>query len=142
MRICGVDYRSNDLIPVVIEPVEGGWRVVDTRPRKLTLNDLFDTADVRLFAKSVESFLRDAAVDVVVIKKRARSGKFGGGAASFRMGGILQLSTEKPVEFISAQAITTALTGVQHVDADKLPQYQRGAFNVALAYALRKQADR
>ena len=141
MRICGVDYRGNDLVPVVIEPAEEEWRLVDTRPKKLRLNDVFDTADVRLFAKLVATFLRDAAVDVVVIKKRARSGKFGGGGASFRMGGVLQLSTEKPVEFISGQAVTTALKEVRHVDADKLLQYQRSAFDVALAYALRVQGN-
>jgi len=136
MRICGVDYQGSELIPVVLDGEGDEWQVVATKPKKLRIGDIYDTADVRLFAQEVRAFLTDFQIDLVVIKKRAKSGKFGGGAASFRMGGVLQLSTEKPVEFISPQAVTAALRGVEHAATDKLLAYQQDAFKTALGYAL------
>lgn len=138
MRICGIDYRGNDLIPIIIQSTDANWSVVDLNTRKITLHDLWDSNDVRLCAKTIKAFLAENQVDRVVIKKRPTSGKFGGGAASFRLGALVQLSTEQPVVFISPQAISSALQDADLEPPDKLFQYQHSAYEVAVAYAERE----
>ncbi len=137
MRICGVDYRGQDLIPVVLETDDDGQRLVATEPKRIELDDLFDTAKVRSFARTVAAFLRDNGVDVVVVKKRATKGRFAGGPTSFRMGGVLQLSTEKPVEFLSGPSITAALKDADEPEGEVLA-YQKTALDVARAFVAKR----
>ena len=136
MRVCGVDYQGNDCVPVVIEHESGEWKLAPSSPYKITLGDLYNTEDVRLFAKALEAFLNENLVDLVIVRKRPTSGKYGGGAASFRMGGVLQVVTEKPVMFVSTRGIDSALAKHEVHLPEKLHKYQHRAFEVAMAHAL------
>ena len=134
MRVCGVAFSANDAAMAVLEADAADWRVVEARPGRLSVGDIFDTASVRNFQVLVRAFLAEQAADVVVIKKRATAGKFAGGAASFRMGGVIQVTAEVPVEFLSPQAMARC----QREDPADLPgslrRYQEEAFRAAYTW--------
>ncbi len=134
MRLCGFAVSSGDLVGVVLEKKEDNWMVVDTSPSKLTIDDIFKTENVRSFSQLVTAYLRDNLVDHVVIRRLATGGKFAGGASAFCIGAIVQLSTDKPVNFISSRSI--ALEFKKH--SCKIPaslyKYQHDAYKTATAY--------
>jgi len=135
-RVCGVDFQGHALIPVVLVREDDGWEFVPSDPTRVTLADFWDTSEVRLFAKAVEAFLNDHLIDEVVVKKRAAKGRYAGGAASFRMGGVLQVVTHIPVRFLSPQAVSSAVERHGFAPPASLHKYQHRAFDVAMAYAL------
>ncbi len=137
MRVCGIDYSGSDLIPVVLDDSEGECSWLELETKKITLNDIWDTDDVRLFLKTVTAFLAENRVDRVVIKKRPTGGKFGGGAASFRMGALVQVSTEKPVDFLPSQTVAATLRKSPPAYPDGLNKYQRTAYELAVALVRR-----
>lgn len=140
MRVCGVDYTGSDLVPVVLDDSSGEWTWLELDVRKITLSDIWDTEEVRLFSKTVVAFFAENQIDRVVIKKRPTGGKFGGGAASFRMGGLVQVSTEKPVVFLSQQTVSAALKDDPPVHPEGLRKYQRTAYDLAVAMVRRGDA--
>ena len=134
MRGCGVAFSGSDAVMTVLEGDADEWLVVHATPRRLSVSDIFDTAAVKNFQVQVRAFLAEQAPDVVVVKKRATSGKFAGGAASFRMGGVVQVTAEVPVEFVSPQAIAKCVKNEPVALPSGLNRYQEEAFRAAYTW--------
>ena len=137
MRLCAIDYQGNNLVPVVFEVVGGNIKVLQATPTKVSLNDVYDARDVRLFGKEIRAFLDEHQIDEIVVKRRATGGRFAGGGASFRMGGVLIMATELPISFLSSQAVAREMKEHLEKPPKHLHKYQHGAFQVGLVH-LRK----
>jgi hypothetical protein len=129
MRVLGVEIKANALIFVLAE----NGVPVSTFPNKMELIDSYDSTEVRLLAGALKELLVSANIDAVVIKKRMEKGKFAGGAASFKLEGLVQLSTAVPVTFLSGAQISAVQKKLTDVDWSAVNKYQEQAFIAALS---------
>ena len=81
---------------------------------------------------SIKTFLRDNNIDKIIIKKRAKRGKFAGGADTFKMEGIIQLNGQCDVNFTSTQAIASYKNSNAVTIPTDLLKYQEEAYLSAL----------
>jgi len=131
LRILGVDIKGGRANFGLLEAGDDGEMWVPLEPRYVELADLFDTDEVRQVATQVGALLSEHNVDALAIRKRATKGKFAGGAASFRMGAILQMaSAPRQVTFITSQAAKKAAK--DRALPSEVLAYQRDAWLCAL----------
>jgi hypothetical protein len=131
MVICGVELTGHDAVFALIA-VEGNvWRLVDSSIRKLTLTDPSNLNDVRSFRNAINALLQEHQVSKIAIKSRNESGKFAGGAVTFKMEGILQLTGIGDIELLSPQTIASELRRSPVSLPDGLYRYQEEAFKTA-----------
>jgi hypothetical protein len=71
--------------------------------------------DVQIFVQTLKAFCSDNSVDIISINYRNTKGEMAGGAATFRMEGIILASSPVPVQQIhsSTLAATTRKHGEQ-----------------------------
>lgn len=130
MIICGIELKSSEAIIALITYDENHvqYNNIDTKKIKLTDGDCQNS--VSSFFKTFSSFFRDNGVELVAIKKRAKTGKFGGGADSFKMEGLIQLC-EVEVKLIPPQTINSVIKKKQFAIPVILNKYQNEAYLVA-----------
>jgi Protein of unknown function (DUF3010) len=133
MRVCGVDLKSDQARLVVLEGGGGAFEVVACEPRKIKLEESETQAGVRSFFQLFDGFAKEQRLELIVIKKRNRSGQFAGGALSFKLEGLIQMVVGHRVELISAQAVAAYVKKNPAGLPDALRRYQETAFDVARA---------
>ena len=106
MRICGVELKGSDAIVVVIDTNSGQFNIVDTGVNKITLGSSEKAGDVQAFMDTFHSFIRNHNIERIAIKKRNTKGQFSGGAVSFKIEGLIQLSNDADVTLIAAPTIS------------------------------------
>lgn len=124
MKVCGVELKSNNAILTLIQNGE----YIESKPKKLTLNDDENQEDIRTFCNEFLLFLEQNEVEKIVIKKRAKKGNFAGGAVTFKMEGLIQLNPLCKVELISAQSISSFEKKNQINFPKELKKYQEQAY--------------
>ena len=134
MNICGIELKANNVILVVLED----GKYIDTKIKKLIIEDDEKQEDIRKFCNEFLDFLQKNEIEKVFIKKRAKKGAFSGGAVTFKLEGLIQLNPLCSVELISSQSISTFEKKNQIEFPKELKKYQEQAYLAALAF-LEKQ---
>jgi hypothetical protein len=127
--ICGADIQSNDLILVGVEQdQEGKCVLVSEVCAKLALVDGKDQATVRHFSRAVAAFVRNHNVKQIALRGRNNVGQFAGGAASFKIEGIIQCLDECVVEIIMPTTVSSAQRKHSFAKPPGMFKYQENAF--------------
>jgi hypothetical protein len=133
MRICGVDLKGSDARLAVVDRDDNGFSHIDLSTRKIPLGDGDCNVQVKSFQETFESFCRDNRIDKVHIKKRNKNGKYAGGPDTFKMEGVIQVSSVPEVVLISPQTISaTQKRNTVDIPAG-LNKYQHAAYLTCLA---------
>ncbi|MDD1792177.1 DUF3010 family protein [Enterovibrio makurazakiensis] len=137
MRICAVDFKSNEANICLLELKEGLFDVPDCRARKFTIIDGSSTEQIRHFQKQFAQLMTDYKVDKIVIRERPMKGKFAGSAIGFKLESALQLIQDMECEVFTASAMKESLKRNPVMVSLKevgLKQFQEHAFTTACAY--------
>ena len=128
MNICGIELKANNVILVVLED----GKYIDTKIKKLIIEDDEKQEDIRKFCNEFLDFLEKNKIEKVFIKKRAKKGTFSGGAVTFKLEGLIQLNPFCSVDLISSQSISTFEKKNQIEFPKELKKYQEQAYLTAL----------
>ena len=128
MNICGIELKANNVILVVLED----GKYIDTKIKKLIIEDDEKQEDIRKFCNEFLDFLQKNEIEKIFIKKRAKKGNFSGGAVTFKMEGLIQLNPLCSVELISTQTVSTFEKKNQIQFPKELNKYQEQAYLTAL----------
>ena len=131
MRVCGVDIKASDAIVVVIDGTKDNFKIIDTGVQKITLGNTSDSEDVKTFKETFHSFVKNNNIDKIGIKKRNTKGRFAGGATSFKIEGIIQLSKDSTVELLAPASISSTIKKEPPPAAKQLFAYQKGSYETA-----------
>jgi len=130
MRICGVELKASDAIVLVIDGTKENFEIIDTGIKKITLGDTNNAEDVQTFKETFHSFVKNHNIDKIGIKKRNTKGQFAGGAISFKIEGIIQLSKDATVELLAPASISSTIKK-EPPPAASLFSYQKGSYETA-----------
>ncbi len=137
MRVCGIELKGNDAIICMMELSNGLYSLIETRAKKLTINDATDAELLQKFQFDFAKLMQDYKIEHVVIKERLTKGKFAGGAVGFKLEAAIQLVDTVPASLLSGakikEAIKKSQLDIDYRDMD-LKQFQEGAFLTALAF--------
>ena len=128
MNICGIELKANNVILVVLED----GKYIDTKIKKLIIEDDEKQEDIRKFCNEFLDFLQKNEIEKVFIKKRAKKGTFSGGAVTFKLEGLIQLNPLCSVDLISSQSISTFEKKNEIEFPKELKKYQEQAYLTAL----------
>ena len=128
MNICGIELKANNVILVVLED----GKYIDTKIKKLIIEDDEKQEDIRKFCNEFLDFLEKNKIEKVFIKKRAKKGTFSGGAVTFKLEGLIQLNPLCSVDLISSQSISTFEKKNQIEFPKELKKYQEQAYLTVL----------
>jgi hypothetical protein len=128
MNICGIELKANNALLVVLKDNE----YIDTKIKKIILEDDEKQEDIRKFCNEFLDFLQKNEIEKIFIKKRAKKGNFSGGAVTFKMEGLIQLNPLCSVELISTQTISSFEKKNQIQFPKELNKYQEQAYLTAL----------
>ena len=128
MSICGIELKANNVILVVLKNNE----YIETKIKKLLIEDDEKQEDIRKFCNEFLDFLQKNEIKKVFIKKRAKKGTFSGGAVTFKIEGLIQLNPFCSVDLVSAQSISTFEKKNQIEFPKELKKYQEQAYLTAL----------
>jgi hypothetical protein len=131
MTICGIELSASEARLVLLEGKKDDFTLVDTKPRKITLNDEADQNEVKAFRDSIFAFFIENQVSIIAIKKRGKKGAFSGGSVGFKIEGIIQLYDECPVILVSPQTISATRKRYEYTIPKEIMKYQQIAFETA-----------
>ena len=131
MRVCGVELKASDAIVLVIDGTKENFKIIDTGIKKITLGDTNNAEDVQTFKEAFHSFVKNHNIDKICIKKRNTKGQFAGGAISFKVEGIIQLSKDATVELIAPASISSSIKKEPPPAASQLFAYQKSSYETA-----------
>jgi len=128
VKICGIELKSNNAIVSVIEYLNDEINFIETKIKKIVLENDEDINSVLKFKNEIESFLNENAINYIALKKRAKKGTFAGGAVTFKSEAIIQLNSICEVHFVTSQAISK-YTKINEANLPKnLNKYQEQAY--------------
>ena len=128
MSICGIELKANNVILVVLK----NNKYIETKIKKLLIEDDKKQEDIRKFCNEFLDFLQKNEIKKVFIKKRAKKGTFSGGAVTFKIEGLIQLNPFCSVELTSAQTVSTFEKKNQIEFPKELKKYQEQAYLTVL----------
>ncbi|MDX4065582.1 DUF3010 family protein [Aliarcobacter skirrowii] len=132
MKICGIELKASDTILAVIEVENNIIHYISLNLKKISIQNDENKSEIESFHETIKTFLRDNNIDKIIIKKRAKRGKFAGGADTFKMEGIIQLNGQCDVNFTSTQAIASYKNSNAVTIPTDLLKYQEEAYLSAL----------
>lgn len=133
MLICGVDLKASEARLVLVRSETDGFFHIPCETRKLSLSDDCDAAALKVLFRAIKSFAHQNGVERFVIKARNKKGKMVGGAVSFKIETLFQLS-DCPVDFVSAQALSCFTKGNMGGVPATVLENQKDAFRSAALY--------
>ena len=128
MSICGIELKANNVILVVLK----NNKYIETKIKKLLIEDDKKQEDIRKFCNEFLDFLQKNEIKKVFIKKRAKKGTFSGGAVTFKIEGLIQLNPFCSVDLTSSQTVITFEKKNQIEFPKELKKYQEQAYLTAL----------
>lgn len=105
MNLCGIELKSNNAIVSVIEYLDDEINFIETKTKKIVLENDEDINSILKYKNEIETFLKENNINKIALKKRAKKGTFAGGAVTFKSEAIIQLNTICEVNFVTSQAI-------------------------------------
>ncbi|MCM8536318.1 MAG: DUF3010 family protein [Lentisphaeraceae bacterium] len=124
MKVLGIEIKGSTIIGVACVD-----QSIADFPNKIELSDSYNSEELIQIHSQVKDLLED--FDKVIIKKRMEKGKFAGGAASFKLEGLIQLAANCPVSFIAGTQLTAFQKKAEH-DLSCVKKYQEQAYLAAL----------
>jgi len=128
MNICGIELKSNNTIVSVIKRDNENVKYVNTKIKKIILENDEITSSLLEFQDELETFLKDNNIEKIALKKRAKKGNFAGGAVTFKLETIIQLNKVCEIEFITSQAISKYTKTNDVIFPKELNKYQEQAY--------------
>ena len=125
MKSLGIELKGNTCIGVL---VSDGGSVLETL--KVELKDSYESESVKEFHDSIKAFLETHTPGSIIIKKRNEKGKFAGGAASFKMEGLIQIAAQANILFLSGAQLNAFTKKVN--DYPEVKKYQSQALFCAM----------
>ncbi|PKN15283.1 MAG: DUF3010 domain-containing protein [Deltaproteobacteria bacterium HGW-Deltaproteobacteria-24] len=129
MKVCGIELKANNMVLVVSNDHE----YVETKIKKITLENDELQNDIRQFCNEFLLFLEHHGIEKIYVKKRAKKGTFAGGAVTFKMEGLIQLNPHCEVELVSSATISAYEKKHEIVFPKTLNKYQEQAFVMLLS---------
>lgn len=108
----GILLKGNVCRIVSLTGTKNNHDLVAKKFNKLELAKTPTQDDVRIFVQALKAFCSDNSVDIISINYRNTKGEMAGGAATFRIEGIILASSPVPVQQIHAS--TLAATTRKH----------------------------
>jgi len=138
MNICGIELKSNNTIVSVIKRDNENVKFVNTKIKKIVLENDEITSSLLQFQEELETFFKDNNIEKIALKRRAKKGNFAGGAVTFKLETIIQLNKVCEVEFVSSQAISKYIKVNDVIFPKELNKYQEQAYlSSLLSYSLK-----
>ena len=128
MKICGIELKSNNAILCVIQTDGKNSTYIDTKMKKIVLENDEDKTSILKFQDEIEKYLEENHIDKIALKKRAKKGNFAGGAVTFKSETIIQLNTVCDVTFVTSQAISKYTKSHEVELPHDLNKYQEQAY--------------
>ena len=128
MNICGIELKANNVILVVVKDNE----YMDTKIKKIVLDDDEKQENIQKFCNEFLDFLQKNQIEKIFIKKRAKKGTFSGGAVTFKLEGLIQLNPLCSVDLVSTQSISAFEKKNEIIFPKDLNKYQEHAYLSAL----------
>ncbi len=128
MNICGIELKANNVILVIVNDNN----YIETKIKKLTLEDDERQEDIRKFCNEFLDFLEKNNIEKIQIKKRAKKGTFAGGAVTFKLEGLIQLNPLCSVDLISSASLANFSKKNNIIFPENLKKYQEEAYLTAL----------
>ena len=131
MKICGVDIKGSEANLVIVESNGGNIAHINCATRKMQLGDDTDCQSLRLFYDAIKTFAYENQIAAFSIKSRAKNGQMAGGAISFKIETLFQLS-DTPTIFVNPVALAkfgkTNMAGIPN----GVYKYQQDAYRCAV----------
>lgn len=83
-RVCGVSMTGGSAIFVVLEGDRDNFVVIDTKFKKIDLDDDTNQEQLKSFFTAVEDFFRQNEIETVFVKKGNTSGKYSSSSRTFK----------------------------------------------------------
>ena len=128
MNLCGIELKSNNAIVSVIEYTDDEINFIETKTKKIVLENDEDINSILKYKTELESFLSEYKIEKIALKKRAKKGTFVGGAVTFKSEAIIQLNTICTVNFVTSQAISKYTKTNEPNLPKELNKYQEQAY--------------
>jgi len=128
MNLCGIELKSNNAIVSVIEYLDDEINFIETKTKKIVLENDEDINSILKYKTELESFLSEYKIEKIALKKRAKKGTFVGGAVTFKSEAIIQLNTICTVNFVTSQAISKYTKTNEPNLPKELNKYQEQAY--------------
>jgi len=128
MNICGIELKSNNVILSIIEHKESTVTYVNTKIKKIILDDDENKNSLLKLQDEIDQFLENNNIEKIALKKRAKKGNFAGGAVTFKIESIIQLNTICEVSFVTSQAITKFTKNNEVTMPSEINKYQEQAY--------------
>lgn len=90
MKVLGIELKASRAIMIALEGTIEDFEVVHAG--FIELKDSKDQALVKAFREQMMAFVNDHDFSAIGIKERVSKGRFAGGALTFKMEGLIQLS--------------------------------------------------
>lgn len=133
MNICGIELKGSEARLAVINIDGNNISHVDVATKKIPLIDGDCSHQVSSFKDTIESFFREHEIENVFIKKRNKKGEYAGGPDTFKMEGVIQISSAPNVVLVSPQTISAMQKKATIIFPQSLNKYQQIAFLTGLA---------
>lgn len=131
MKICGIEIKGSEALIAVAELHDEGISHVGLETKRVALQDDEDTEHIKSFSALINGLVRDNGIDSIAIKKRSKKGEFAGGPVTFKIEGIIQLTSNCIVQLLSPQTISAANKNYGFDIPASLNKYQHEAFLTA-----------
>ena len=138
MRVCGCEISAQEVRLAVVDlDDEGKVEMLRPKTTRIELEDDTSEADLRSFMAKLDEFARENEVGTFAIKTRAKKGRMAGGAVSFKIETLIQLTEGCHTRFVNPVALSNFATKEVKEYPEKLPVYLKNAF-LSGAYTLVK----
>lgn len=127
MKTLGIELKASRAIMVAIEGTLEDYKVIHAGT--IDLKNAKDQSGVKAFHESVMNFLDDHDFTFIGIKERVSKGRFAGGAVTFKMEGLIQLS-DYEIQLIHSASMRSKLKGHDPIFG-KIHSYQEEAARLA-----------
>lgn len=133
MPICGIEMSGSEVVLALLDGSKASFSHIDIEPRKILFSDDENADEVKAFRDALFAFFRENKVNLIVIKKRGKKGKFAGGSTGFKIEGIIQLYEDCPIKLVPPQTISATQKKHTPPKPDTLRNYQYTAFETAFS---------
>ena len=130
-RVCGVSITGGSAIFVVLEGERDNIKAIDTKFKKIDLDDDTNQEQIKSFFTAVEDFFRQNKIDIVFVKKGNTSGKYTSSSKTFKIEALIQ-KMDFEVKLIASQTVTAFLkkNEIPSRLIDQINKYQEDALKV------------
>lgn len=130
MKILGIEFNSSNLNYVLIEIIDGNYRIVLSN--KLVLGETRSREFLVAFQNAIITVFNSAQPDLIAIKEKPENGRLRAGAAALKMEGITIANSPCSIDFVSGARINRC-----DLDKQSIQVYLQPALKAAIAASIK-----